>query len=237
MRPDDQHNAADSGDLPPWLVLAVAVVVTLSLVHAPPAVFAFSQDSDYSLQNFLQGGSFDGNLTEVGPATENSTTDEGNADQIRDTWEDYSHKNGSVDPVNNTIEIGNPNTTFTVREVNVTASYTENDTTLNNLNAVSTAKTMNITMLRYNGTNQTIKDANNNGRADLDDLSQITLTLDGVPANETVPLTLAIAGDATQDSGIGGNDGIDFTLQLTLVVDPSWRDADESTQNTIQYNS
>lgn len=240
MLAGDRDGAATESGSPPGIVLAVAVVVALSLAAAPPATFALSRDTDWSAANPLQSGSFDGKLTELGPATENSTTDESAADRLRDTWEDYSHTNGSTGPVNNTVDVENPNASFAVRAVNVTASYAENDSArLDNDNAQTTAKTLNVSTFRYDGTSYKadITDANGNGRADLDDLARTTTTLDGIAANESAALTLAIAGDSRQSDNIGGGDGIDFTMSVTATVRPSWNDTDRSVNNTIQYES
>lgn len=220
--------------------MAVAGVLTLALLYSPPLGFAFLQDDDWSSENSLQAGSFDGNLTETGPATENGTTDESNANQVHDTWEDYSHTNDTTDPVNNTIDIANPNTSFAVREVNITVSYVENDSALlNNDNALATAKSMNISVLRFNRTSykENISDSNGNGVKDIDDLAQSTVTLGGIGETESVSLELSIAGDSRNNNNLGGDDGIDFTLHITSVVAPSWKDTDSSINNTIQYKS
>lgn len=231
-----QSEGQPDGYLPASIVLVAVVVVTLALATPPLTAFAYSLDTDRSLGNSFQAGSFDGSLTEVGPATENSTTDESGVDQVRDTWEDYSHTNGTTDPVNNSLNISNTNTTYAVQAVNITLTYTENDSSLlDNGNAQTTASTMNISTIQYNGTEYTVDDANGNGRHDIDDLSQTTVTLGGIPANETNTVTISISGDASQDGGIGGSDGIDFVLEISLVVDPSWTDTNKSTQNTIQY--
>lgn len=240
MLAGDRDDAATEGGPPPGTVLAVAVVVALSLAAAPPATFTLSRDTDWSAPNSIQAGSFDGKLTELGPATENGTTDESAADRLRDTWEDYSHTNGTTDPVNNTVDVENPNTSFAVRAVNVTASYAENDSALlNNDNAQTTAKTLNVSTFRFNGTSYKadITDANGNGRVDIDDLARTTTTLDGIAANESAALTLAIAGNSQQSNNIGGDDGIDFTISVTTAVGPSWNDTDRSMNNTIQYES
>jgi len=247
---DDQHSAEDSG-WPPAVALAVAGVLTLALLTSPSPVYASYQDGDRSTGNSLQAGSFDGKLTEIGPATENGTTDESDADRVNDTWEDYSHTNGSVDPVNNTITTENPNASYSVREVNVSASYVENDSALlNNDNPEQTAKSLNISAFRYERTDyeENITDANGNGRKDLDDLAQSTVTLKRIAADEnaSVPpkgiaagknpsLKMSIGGDTANHGDVGGDDGIDFTLYVTTVVAPSWRDEDESINNTIQY--
>lgn len=240
MLPELRYNASDGWSSLSVIVLAVALVVTSLIVYSPYVTFAFSQDTDQSAKNTLQAGSFDGKLAEIGPATENSTTDESDTDQIRDTWEDYSHTNGTTDPVNNTIEISNVNTSYSVDRVNVTASYTENDSALlDNGNAGNTAQTLNITTFRYNGTSYlgSIPDANSNGAKDLDDLAQSTVTVDGIPANDSVSLTMEIAGDSSSNENIGGDDGIDFTVSFTTIVGESWSDTDRATQNTIQYKS
>lgn len=220
--------------------MAVAGVLTLALLYPPTLGFAFFQDDDRSSENSLQAGSFDGNLAETGPATGNSTTDESNANQVRDTWEDYSHTNGTTDPVNNTIGVANPNTSFAVREVDITVSYVENDSALlNNDNAIETAKSMNISVLRFNGTSYkgNISDSNGNGAKDIDDLAQSTVTLGGIGATESVSLELSIAGDSRNNNNLGGGDGIDFTVHITSAVAPSWKDKDTSINNTIQYKS
>lgn len=220
--------------------MVVAGVLTLALLYAPSLGFAFLQDDDRSAENSLQASSFDANLTETGPATGNSTIDESNVDQLRDTWEDYSHSNGTTDPVNNTVEIVNPNTSIAVREVNLTASYVENDSALlNNDNAPETAKSLNISVLRFNGTSykENISDSNGNGAKDIDDLAQSTVTLGGISATKTATLKISIAGDSRNNNNLGGDDGIDFTLHITSVVAPSWQDTDTSINNTIQYKS
>lgn len=82
-----------------------------------------------------------------------------------------------------------------------------------------------------------ITDANSDGVKDIDDLSQSNVTLGGIAANSNASLKLSIAGDSTNNANLGGNDGIDFTLQVRTVVSPSWEDTDTSTNNTVQYNS
>lgn len=240
MLPELRYNATDRRSSRLVIALAIVVVVTSPIVSSPYVTFAFAQDTSQSAKNTLQAGSFDGKLSEIGPATENSTTDERDTDQIRDTWEDYSHTNGTTDPVNNTINISNVNTSYSVDQVNITASYTENDSALlDNGNAGNTAQTLNITTFRYNGTSHlgSIPDANSNGATDLDDLAQSTIPVDGIPVNDSVSLTIELAGDASSNENIGGDDGIDFTVSFTLLINESWSDTDQSTQNTIQYTS
>lgn len=87
----------------------MVVVVTPSIIHPLSTVHTFSLDSDRSAQNPLCAGSYNTKLSEVGPATQNSTTDDREADRVRDTWEDHSHTNESINPVNNTVELVNPN--------------------------------------------------------------------------------------------------------------------------------
>lgn len=205
-----------------------------------PATGALFVDRDTNAGNGLQAAAVDGKLSEAGPATQNSTTDEATRDTVRDTWEDYDHANGTSDAVSNTVEVGNPDTSAGVSSVNVTASYVENDTALlNDGDPDATAKTLNVTTFSYDGTDarSAIADVNGNGFADIDDLSRQNVTLGGIAANGSASLTIEIAGDAALSGSIGGDDGIDFTLSVTLIVDPSWTDTDTSVDNTVQYET
>lgn len=223
------------------VLLVTGLVTTVFLTGS----FAFVQDADRSNGNTVTAGSVDPKLNEIGPATENGTTDETNVDRVSDTWEDYSHVNGTREPVNNTLNLTNPNTTYPVQHVNISIEYVQNDTS-GLVDSVSsdvdqTAKTINITTLTYNGTEQvgtTITDANGNGRITLYDLASIgEVILDGggIPVNKTVQFRMSLSGDAGLNSDTGEGDGIDFTLYLEYTAAGSWRDTDDTYGNTVQY--
>lgn len=232
------------GRLAIFKALGLAGLLVSAMVLCPVTeggTFALLEDTVPSTANLAQVDSFDGKLSEVGPATQNSTTDETAVDTAEQTWADYSHHNGSTDEVNNTLRIANPDATNDIDYVNLSVSYSQNDTGVNEIidDSTATAQSMNITEFTYNGTDliaSHISDANGNNVIDLDDAAAADLShLDGIPTGENVTLTIAIAGDATNNDNIAGGDGIDFEITVTLVVNPSWRDADTTTKNTIQY--
>lgn len=219
-----------------------AAVLVICVVVGPSLTMAHFHDIDRSEANPVQIGLFNADISEVGPATENSTLDETNADSVRDTWEDYAHQNQSVDPVNNTIRIDNPTATHPVSQVSLTITYTQNDSGLADDpidDSVATAKSLNISHFEYNGTSligNRITDTNGNDAIDLDDAAAADLSgLDGVPAGGSVTLTISISGDARNNDNVAGGDGVNFRVEIELLTEPSWRDTDFSEDNTIQY--
>lgn len=223
--------------------LASAVIILLLAVPAAyPMSGSFVMNTAPASGNTVQLGSFNASLSEIGPATENSTVDETNADELQDTLVDYNHENQTVDPVNNTIRIENPTTSDT-NHVNITVTYSQNDSGVNDIidDSVATASSLNVTVLEYNGTDllaQRVTDANGNGAKDLDDVQAANLSrLAGITGNSNATLTISISGDSTNNDNVGGGDGVDFTISIELATEPSWRDTDRSTGNTIQYGT
>lgn len=229
---------------PPGYRLAVVALVASTAVLLPGTYYpthALLWDTDGGSGNSIRVTSVDGKLSEIGPATQNGTIDETKADTAGDTWEDHSHENGTTDEVSNTLELANPNATAEITHVNISISYVQNDSDVEDLidDSNATAESMNVSVFEYNGTDLVateLEDVNNNSRIDLDDAARSGPTrLDGIGADDAANLTLTLVGDATRNDNIVGGDGIDFTVTIEWAVAPSWRDADRSVNNTIQY--
>lgn len=217
-------------------VLAVSVIVSLATFSSG----AFVMNTATAEDNAVQLSTLDAALSEIGPATENSTTDETSEHEIRKTWVDYSHQNQSTDPVNNTVRIENQNPSA-ASHLNITVSYAQNDSGVNDVvdDSVETASSLNVSVLEYNGTDllaERVTDANGNGALDLDDVANANLTrLSGIPPGQNVTLVMSISGDSSQNDNVAGGDGVEITITIELVGKPSWRDSDRSVENTIQY--
>lgn len=224
-------------------IVSGALLLLVVTPLAPPGSSAFLTDASTVGGNTAQIGTFDAALSEEGPHTENSTVDEQSVDEARDTWEDYSHENESVDPVNNTLRIENPSTTYDTDHVNITFTYAQNDSGVNDLvdDSTETAKSLNVSVLEYGGTDllsQRVTDTNGNGALDVDDVAAANLSrLGGISAGGNKTLTMSVSGDSTSNNNVAGGDGIDFLVEIELATRTSWRDTDRSTDNTIQYSS
>lgn len=222
------------------LCVLISTAVGLSGLYHPTS--GAWQDVDVASGNTIQTGSFDAKLSEVGPASQLSTTDETDVDVVADTWEDHAHVNGSAETVNNTLELANPYTRATVVAVNITVTYGQNDTDTDDAvdDSEATARSITVSSFAYNGTELVgadLTDKNGNGQVDLDDAAKTDLTgLEGIGAGTSATLTIELYGDASESDAIVGGDGIDFTLTIVCGVSPSWRDIDRSLNNTLQYS-
>ena len=219
-----------------WLLIGL-------VVGSVPTVFALVTDTDASAQNTIEGGTLDLKLSEIGPATRDSTTDETRADVVTDTWEDLSHdETVDPEPVNNTLMLNNSNSSVDADRVNVSVSYTENDTSLGTSgNPDATARTIRILEFTYAGTDLVgteITDENGNGRVDLEDLTlgdteQNLTTLSGVAAGNAAALTISFDGDRGLLSLVESGDGLDIGIELRVHAGAD--DRDTSANNTIRY--
>lgn len=223
--------------------LIVVVVCVLVAVSTAPGAVALFTDGDASTANTVEGGTVDLKLSEVGPATPDSTTDETMEDAVADTWEDLNHdKTLGEPPVNNTLRLDNARSSLDANRVNATVSYAENDTTLSiSGNADETARTIEINEFVYDGTDLVgakIADENGNGRVDLEDLTlgdtrRNLSSLSGVASGSSVDMTVSFEGERDLLTGVGGGDGVDITVEIRAHA--SFVDRDVSHNNTIQY--
>lgn len=219
--------------------LALIVVVAIAPIQSSVALLA---NTGVANQNPIHGGALDLKLSERGPATQDSTTDEISADVVSDTWEDRTHNTLGTDNVSNTLEVDNSASTLAANVVNITISYTENDSDANDGNAVNTSRTLEVTAFSYAGNDLTdteLTDQNGNGRLDVDDLTRGSnaenlSTLTGIAAGQTAQVTFAVSGSTGLISGVGSSDGVDITVELRVQT-RSFADIDHSTNNTIQY--
>lgn len=221
------------------IVVAVCVAV---VAGPPPTTGAFLTDTDASAQNAVRGGTVDLKLNETGPASHDSTTDEHGVDVVHDTWEDLDHSTDGSSVVNNTLAVNNSASSLAVDTVNVSVSYSENDTDLGTGgNPDDTATTIGVEAFVYNGTDLVgteLTDLNGNGKVDVNDLTSGTnaenlSALSGVGAAESVSLTVRFSGSAgLLDSPSG--DGIDITLAV-CGERASFVDRDTATNATIRY--
>lgn len=220
-------------------VLALIVVVAMAPIQSSVASLA---NTGVANQNPVHGGTLDLKLSERGPATQDSTTDELSADLVSDTWEDRAHNTLGTDNVSNTVELNNSASTLAASVVNITISYTENDSDANNGNAVNTSRTLEVTAFSYDGndlTNTELTDQNGNDRLDVDDLTRGSnvenlSTLPGIAAGQTTQVTIAVSGSTGLISGVGSSDGVDITVELRVQTQ-GFADTDHSMNNTIQY--
>lgn len=218
-------------------LLGVAVVLT------PPAGSgAFYTDADSAGNNSISGGTLDPKLSEVGPTTQGSTTDETAADSIRDTWEDASHPTDGSEFANNTVELSNAESSLPADRVNVSITYVENDSGGTGGNADNTATTVEVASFVYGGSELVgtdLTDQNGNGFVDVADLTGGTnadnlSTLGGVAAGDATTIELSLSGQATLLDGVALGDGLDVDVSIAAHR-VSYVDEDTSTNNTIIY--
>lgn len=219
------------------LLLAVAVVLAVSL--ASGWTLAGLVDTE-ELDAQLGAGSFDVQLSEVGPATADSTTDQHDATDVEDTWEDYSHPTDATGEVTNTLQLELTEASSAANYVTLDVAYRQNDTVSESTDdGNATAKTLEVVRFEYDGTELTgsrIEDANGNGIVDLHDAARADLDgLDGFAPGEPVALTITLRGDASRHRSVDGGDGLDVAVTVRTGVRDSWRDGGVSRNNTIQY--
>ncbi|AFK18203.1 hypothetical protein E6P09_05405 [Haloferax mediterranei ATCC 33500] len=218
-------------------MLAAIVVFTASFAGGwTLAGFIDTEELDAQ----LGAGSFDVQLSEVGPATADSTTDQNDATNVEDTWDDYSHPTNATGEVTNTLQLGLTEASSTASYVNLNVSYHQNDTESESTNdGNATAKTLEVVRFEYNGTDLTgsrITDTNGNGIVDLHDASKADLDgLDGFTPADSTNLTIALRGNTSYHSSVDSGDGLDYTVTVQAGVNDSWRDVSVSRNNTIQY--
>lgn len=227
------------------VILAVACLGML-LAHPGGVTAAFVFDLDTSGANPVAGGTLDTKLTEVGPATQDGTTDEAGEDGIEDTWQDLEHDSAlsSDTAVNNTVQINNTDSSLNADRVNVTVTYVENDSegSLTSGNADETARTLVVESLTHKGTElvgSEVVDENGNDNVDLEDLTLgETATnlsrLSGIAATTTADLRVSLNGGAGLLSGVSGGDGVTITITVQ-AENAGFADADVSGSNTIRY--
>lgn len=223
------------------LLPVVMVCVAVATLQGAGAFYA---DAAVSQDNTVGGGLLDGKLSEVGPATQESTTDETRSDAVEDTWEDTSHATGGSETTSNVLAVNNSDSTVAAEWVNLTISYAENDSGIGATagNAANTTRTIEITGFTYDGTDllaSTVADENGNGRLDVEDLTlgetaTNLSSLSGIGATETANVSLDLSGEAALLGGVGSGDGVDITVSITLHAS-SFADRDESVDNTIRY--
>jgi hypothetical protein len=218
----------------------LVISLCLASLGGVPGAAALFVDTNSVPAGTAQAGTLDLKLSEIGPATRASTTDERHRDAIRDTFEDANH-DGT--PIRNTLRIENTRSSLTADRIGLTVSYTESDGSGGQKgNAKNTARTIRLTRFTYKGANLlsgTIRDENANGRLDIDDLTlgqtkQNLAALSGIQAGSTADVIIEFRGDRTSGSNIKKRDGIDLTLQATGSAN-SFTDRDVSTSNLIRY--
>ena len=218
------------------------VCVLVAVSTAPGAVALFT-DGDASTANTVEAGTADLKLSEVGPTTRDSTTDETMEDAVADTWEDLTHDETLGEPpVNNTLTLDNSRSSLDANRVNVTVSYAENDSAVGTPgNADRTARTIEINEFVYNGTDlvgSKITDENGNERVDVEDLEfgdtkRNLSSLSGVASGNSVDMTVSFEGERDLLTGVSEDDGIDITIEIRAHA--SFVDRDVSSNNTIRY--
>ncbi len=222
-----------------WLVLVVSVG---GLAVDPVLTAAYFHDVDSAANNTVSGGVVDPKLSEAGPATQNSTTDESGTDAVRDTWEDLMHPTDGSQNVNNTVELSTTDSMLDVSSVNVTVSYAENDSGGTGGNGDSTASTVEVVSLVYNGSElvgSELTDQNGNGIVDVEDLTNgsnadALSSLNGIPAGGNRSLHVSLSGKATLLDGVTMGDGLDVTVTFRAERS-SYVDEDRSSNNTVLY--
>lgn len=219
------------------LLIASLCVMSLSGVPVAAAFFADTTSADVGT---VGAGVLDLKLTETGPATRGSTTDETQRDAVHDTFEDLKH-DGS--PVKNTLRVDNTQSSLDAEQVGLVVTYAENDGSGGRKgNAKNTAQTIRLTRFSYQGTNllnTAVGDENANGRLDVADLTlgqtkQNLATLSGVQAGGTADLIVELSGDKSLMTKVKKNDGVDITFEIAGSAG-SFTDEDTSTSNTIRY--
>lgn len=228
-------------------LLTVLLVVCLCLVSLGGVltVSGFFADTDSRAGGTVQAGVLDIKLSEVGPTTGDSTTDERQRDVVHDTFEEsYDARFDFTDIAKNTLRIDNTESSLAIERIGLVFSYTESDQNSvigNGGNAKATAKSIQLTQFTYKGTDllgTVIQDENGNGIFDVDDLTrgqtkQNLTTLSGIPAGKTANLTIELTGIDDRlpfDRG----DGIDIILRIQ-GSNQSFTDDDASIDNTFRY--
>ncbi|WP_150123188.1 hypothetical protein [Haladaptatus sp. R4] len=215
-----------------------------SIGSASTAMAIFS-DTDTIEGSVMQSGVLDIKLSEIGPTTHASTTDEHQQDTLHESFKDQSHGGlMGTSAVTNTLRIDNSQSTLDAEQMGINVSYTEDDGTMGmSGNAETTAKTIQLTEFTYHGSNlltTAIRDENGNGMLDVDDLTQgqtkrNLATLSGVNAGDTADIRIGLQGDTDLlESLLQPEDGINITFKL-IASSHSFTDADSTTNNTIRY--
>lgn len=190
-----------------------------------------------------EGGVLDLKLSEVGPATAASTTDDTQRDTVRDTFEDLTYVSSDTLQIGNTLRVENTASSLPIEQISVVVSYTESDGVVGQSgNANATARTISIDQFTYNDMNllnTIIQDENGNGRIDIEDLTlggtkQNLTAISSLQAGDTADLTITLSGDVMAAESIGSEDGLNITIQLQGST-RSFTDRDTSINNTIRY--
>ncbi len=206
-----------------------------------PLVQALFTSTTKSTSNSISAGTLDGSLSEIGPATQGSTTNENNQDAVSATWRDLEHSLLLAPPVQNTLQIRNTRSSLSAEHVGLTISYSESDGLFGlSGNSQATARSVRIIQCTYGGTSllgSVIKDENGNGNYDIDDLTrgqtqQNLLSLPGINAGNEKSLTITFRG---QSLGVlRAGDGISFTIRVTVAT-RSFINTDRATNNVVRY--
>lgn len=225
-------------------ILSIILVVCLCLASfgGVPSAAAFFVNTDTISGGTAQAGVLDLKLSEVGPATRSSTTDETQRDAVTDTFENPRY---GLIPVENTLQVDNTKSSLPADQISLRVTYTESDRTVNliNVGPQTTARTLTLATFTYQGTNllgTVVQDENGNDQYDVDDLtSGQTRTnlaaLPGIQAGGTADIRIEITRNTGLIGGISeGGDGIDMELQIEGSA-TSFTDSDSSTSNTIRY--
>lgn len=224
-------------------VITTCFVVLVCVLLVSSQAVALYFDADDSSLNTVEGGVLDLKLSELGPATQSSTTDEALVDSATDTWEAPNHATDGSESVSNVLNLNNSQSSLAADRINLTVSFVENDDTLGSAgNAPNTSRTVKVAEFSYAETdllNSSIADENGNGRIDVEDLTlgetaTNLSSLSGIAANESKALAVTFSGRAALLGGVGTDDGIDITVTIRSDA-VSFRDVDETTNNTIRY--
>lgn len=224
--------------------LAIALIVCLSAMSLGgiPTATALFADTDSTPGGSIHAGVLDLKLSEVGPASRASTTDQTQQDTVQDTIEDLNHGSATV---SNTLRIDNTQSSLPAQQVGLTVTYTDSDRKSKGTkgNADATAQTLRLSQVSYKKNSllgSTIRDENANGRYDVHDLTlgqtKTNLAgLSGLSASGTADFRLSITGDRTlRENKVKSGDGVDITFRIEGSA-RSFIDADSSTSNTIRY--
>lgn len=219
----------------------VVFLVGLVVTGTPPLQSgAFLSDGATAGNNAVASGVLDLKLTETGPGTQGSTSDESSADSVVDTWEDHAHDTLGNDNVSNTLALDNAASSLAVDRVGFVVSYVENDSGGTVGNPGATARTINVVEFTYDGVDLTtaLDDTNGNGRLDLQDLTNESddelSNRSGIAVGATANLSVTLSGDTGLLSGVGSGDGVDVTIEVR-VEGNEYVELDISRNNTIQY--
>jgi type II secretory pathway pseudopilin PulG len=225
------------------VVVVVGVVLAAAIATAPTTVAHYT-DTETSFDNPVAATVLDLKLSEVGPATEDSTTDETGADFVDATWADSNQHGGLLvnDPVENTLRIDNSNSAGAADSIGIDVTYVEADDGGTTDNVDDTASTMVLDAFSYGGTSllgTEITDENGNGDYDVEDLTlgqtaSNLSQLSGLTAAGTADLRIIIDDNSGLLGPIGSGDGLDITVTVTARAG-GFKDADESKNTTIIY--